>query len=343
MPKPLTFDSAMMKRADAEEIWREALRPMYEIERSKSEFTAKIETWDLGGAMLLTKHGARDEVQFRRTRRRIATSGVDQYLIHCLLGGSLSSESAEGRQRVALNSIAVRDMNVENVGFAQDAPMLTLSVPRAALDRLMPEGSRLHGATFATGDPVGALVASHFVSLAGVLTDMSVEQSKVAANATLGLLSACLLPHALSPETRHGDPRLAPMLRARALSFIDQRLLDPDLDVDAICAALQLSRTALYELFGDVGGVARLLRGKRLDEAMRRLCDPRRTRERVGEVAFAVGFSSESTFNRAFRERFGCTPSEARSDSSAPAAPPPVDSPEALVARYEAAVRNLRG
>ncbi|MGF6642458.1 helix-turn-helix domain-containing protein [Paraburkholderia sp. GAS82] len=342
MPKPLRFDSAQMNRRDAEELWREALRPMYELERSNSEFNAKLETWDLGGAMLLTKHYTRDEVQFQRTRRRIATSGVDQYLIHCLLAGQLTSESEDGQHRVPLNSVSVRDMSVENIGFAKDAPMLTLSVPRAALDRLLPEGARLHGATFATGDPVGALVSSHIVTLAGVLTDMSVEQSKIAAEATLGLLAACLLPQA-KMDSGKDDPRLAPMLRAHALSHIERRLLDPGLDADSLCEALKVSRTVLYGLFSEAGGVARLIRGKRLDEAMRRLVDPRRARERIGEIAYAVGFSSESTFNRAFRERFGCSPSEARGDAGAPSAPPKEDSPEALAAKYEAAVRNLRG
>ncbi|MFM0202337.1 helix-turn-helix domain-containing protein [Paraburkholderia fungorum] len=331
-----------MNRRDGEELWREALRPMYELERSKSEFSARIETWDLGGAMLLTRHCARDEVQFQRTRRRIATSGVDQYLIHCLLGGQLLSESADGQQRVAVNSIAVRDMSVENIGFARDAPMLTLSIPRAALDRLMPAGARLHGVTFEAGDPVGTLVASHMVSLAGVLTDMSVEHSRVAAEATLGLLAACLLPQARTDSTKD-DPRLAPMLRTHALSHIERHLLDPALDADSLCKTLKVSRTVLYGLFSDVGGVARLVRGKRLDEAMRRLSDPRRARERIGEIAYAVGFSSESTFNRAFRERFGCSPSEARGEAEAPAAASKDDSAEALVAKYEAVVRNLQG
>ncbi|KNH06926.1 hypothetical protein BRCH_04192 [Candidatus Burkholderia brachyanthoides] len=94
---------------DAEEIWRAALRPIYELERSATPFAARIETWDLAGKMLLTKYFTKDEVQFKRTRRRIAASGVYHYLVHCLLGGNLASESAEGQQRVALNSIAVRD------------------------------------------------------------------------------------------------------------------------------------------------------------------------------------------------------------------------------------------
>ncbi len=328
---------------DAEEVWREALRPIYELQRSKTEFEALIHTWSLDGKMLLTRHFTKDEVWFKRTRRRIATSGVEHYLVHCLLGGSLASESEGAQQRVALNSIAVRDTSVENVGFAVNAPMLTLSVPRAALDRLMPEGAKLHGATFAAADPVGALMSSHVVALANVLTDMSTDQSRVAAEATIGLLASCLLPQVVEIDESRPDARLSPMLRARALAMIERRLLDPELGVESLCKSLRLSRTSLYELFADRGGVANAIRGKRLDEAYRRLADPMRMRERIGEIAYASGFSSESTFHRAFKDRFGCSPTEARNESAGPRRPEADDTPEALAARYEAAVRNLKG
>jgi AraC-like DNA-binding protein len=347
MPQPLKFDSTSLKPSDAEEIWRSALSPMYEIKRSNGKLDAKITTWDLGATMLLTSHRARDEVQFQRTRRRIAVSGVDHYLVHCLLGGELISEFAAGRQRVPLRSIAVRDMAVENIGFARDAPMLSLSIPRLTLDRRMPEGARLHGASFAEGDPIGALVASHLCTLAETLTAMTVEESKVAAEATLALLAACLLPKA-EPDASRSDPRLAPMLKAHAVALIERRLADAELGPDFLCGALKVSRTVLYELFEESGGIARYIRSRRLDEAMRRLADSRQARHRIGEIAFAVGFSSEPTFNRAFRERFGCSPSEARAEAEARgtsrAAETPIDEQgNALVAKYEAAVRNLRG
>ncbi|SAL03525.1 helix-turn-helix domain-containing protein [Caballeronia ptereochthonis] len=347
MPKPLYFDSAFIDADAAEEIWRESLRPMYEIHRlAGAAFRATIRTWDMGGAMLMTLHGAGDEVQFRRTRRRIATSGVDHYLLHCLLGGSLTSESAEGAQRVPVNSVVIRDMAVENVGIARDAPMITLSIPRAALDRRMPVGARLHGACWDASDPIGGMVASHICSLARLATDMSDEQAALAAGATLDLLGACLVPKTRF-DTKKDDPRLAPMLRARALSHIEQNLLDPDLDAESLRRALGISRTALYELFDETGGVARHIRDRRLDEAMRRLVSPRHGRERIAEIAYAMGFGSEKTFNRAFKERFDCAPGEAREEGSfRPAKTAYVDDCSnvgAIAAQYHAKVRGIRG
>lgn len=316
MPQPLRFDSKQLKETDAEEIWREALKPMYDVKRPKGEpFAATVETWDFG-PMLLTCHAAQGEVQFHRTRRKIATSGINQYLVHCLVAGQLTSEFAEGQQRVPLNSVAVRDLAVENVGFAIDAPMITLSISRAALDRRLPEGALLHGASWRADDAIGQMVAAHMHALARLATGMGLEQKPLAADATLDLLAACLLPKAQS-QVSQGDPRLAPMFRAQAASYIERHLLDPDLGPAALCKALRVSRTALYELFAESdesGGVAKWIKDRRLDEALRKLTAPRHARERIAEIAYSVGFASDSGFNRAFKERFGCTPSEARGE-----------------------------
>ncbi|SAL11416.1 AraC family transcriptional regulator [Caballeronia udeis] len=345
MPQHIRFESTYFKEDDAEEIWREALRPMYDVKRPKDiSFAASVDTWDLG-PMLLTRHAAQGEVQFHRTRRKIALSGINQYLVHCLVGGQLTSEFAEGQQRVPLNSVAIRDLAVENIGFAIDAPMITLSVARSALDRRLPQGSQIHGASWAADDAIGELFAAHMHALARLAATMTEEQMPIIVNGTLDLLAACLLPKA-QERVAQGDPRLAPMLRAQAASYIEQHLLDPDLGPAALCKALGISRTALYELFaesGESGGVAKRIKDQRLDEALRRLTSPKHARQRVAEVAYSVGFASDSTFSRAFKERFGCTPNEARGELFVKLAGAIEKMPDDLVEQHQRTIRGLSG
>src|SRR5258708_32574524 len=87
MSTPIRYDSADVPENDAEEIWREGLDAIFESERPRDPpgpFRAKMEIWALG-SMLLMSHVGRGVVEFQRPRRRIATSGVDHYLVHCLL------------------------------------------------------------------------------------------------------------------------------------------------------------------------------------------------------------------------------------------------------------------
>ncbi|CAN7530256.1 AraC family transcriptional regulator [Caballeronia sp. LjRoot29] len=313
MSTPIRFDSADFSENDAEEIWREGLDAIFEIQRPKDPpvpFRARMESWPLG-SMLLMSHVVGGDVEFQRSRRRIATSGIDHYLVHCLLDGTLLSTFGRDIQEVSLGSVVVRDLVVENVGFTRDAPMLTLTIPRQAIDRRTGGALRLHGLSWEAADPIGLLIASHMRSLVSVASAMDDEQARVAGEATLDFVAACVLRRAERWE-QSGDPRLTPVIRAQALSFIEGNLADMSLGPARLREILKVSRTALYELFEPMGGVAEYVRARRLDEAMRRLESPLHARELIGAIACAVGFMSESTFNRAFKERFGCTPTEAR-------------------------------
>ena len=63
-------------------------------------------------------------------------------------------------------------------------------------------------------------------------------------------------------------------------------------------------------LAGSGESFSELVRRKRVDRARRMLERPSATPHRVIDVAYAVGFNDLSSFNRAFRRQFGCTPSD---------------------------------
>ena len=52
--------------------------------------------------------------------------------------------------------------------------------------------------------------------------------------------------------------------------------------------------------------------GLRLDRVNRHLSDPRQGEKTIVELVYAVGFGDVSSFNRAYRARYGMTPSETR-------------------------------
>ena len=54
---------------------------------------------------------------------------------------------------------------------------------------------------------------------------------------------------------------------------------------------------------------------QRLSLAHRLLIDPQNRHPKVSDVAYAAGFSDLSYFNRAFRSRFGITPSYMRAET----------------------------
>ena len=82
-----------------------------------------------------------------------------------------------------------------------------------------------------------------------------------------------------------------------------------------------MSRSNLYRLFEDTGGVARYIRRERLLEARAVLTDPASTQS-ISSIADDLCFADASSFSRAFKREFGHSPGELRSAALAGLAPP---------------------
>ncbi len=102
-------------------------------------------------------------------------------------------------------------------------------------------------------------------------------------------------------------------LRERIKLLVARRLGDPGLSVDAIAAELNCSRRQLYNAFGDEpDGVAGHVLAQRLEACRRDFEDRRHDATSITEIAFRRGFNHPAHFSRAFKARFGVTPSEWR-------------------------------
>lgn len=96
------------------------------------------------------------------------------------------------------------------------------------------------------------------------------------------------------------------LLIDRIRTFIVENALDPTLDPSIVAKNHHISLRLLQGLFADAGSSpARFIRDQRLTHA-RRLLDDGESITRAGALS---GFSDLGTFTRAFRRRFGCTPS----------------------------------
>jgi len=61
--------------------------------------------------------------------------------------------------------------------------------------------------------------------------------------------------------------------------------------------------------------VADYVLARRLDRAREQLLDPQRRGTTVAETAYHCGFASPSHFSRAFKQRFGITPTQLQRQS----------------------------
>ena len=96
---------------------------------------------------------------------------------------------------------------------------------------------------------------------------------------------------------------------AKLIVLINENLDDTDYSVEKLCRELGVGRTKLYTKVKDNTGQALgdLIRDIRLNKAAHLL---RTTDMNITEVIYDVGFGSNSHFSKAFKARFGMTPTE---------------------------------
>jgi DNA-binding response OmpR family regulator len=106
-------------------------------------------------------------------------------------------------------------------------------------------------------------------------------------------------------------------LRDRVEEAIAEHLTDPDFGVAELATATALSTSQLRRRMKEAYDrtPVQLIRCRRL-EAGAQLLEERED-VTIGEVAYAVGFNSQSYFSRSFRDEFGVPPSEYRSEGVA--------------------------
>jgi len=106
--------------------------------------------------------------------------------------------------------------------------------------------------------------------------------------------------------------------RLRAIKAdIAGELASPNLSVETVAMRQQVSPRYVQMLFEQEGTTfSQYVIGQRLLRAHRMLTDPRFVDRSIASVAFDAGFGDLSHFNRAFRRRYGGTPSEVRVEAS---------------------------
>jgi AraC-like DNA-binding protein len=189
---------------------------------------------------------------------------------------------------------------------------LQLYLPRDSFRELAPLLDAALGQPFDT--PLGRLLGDYLGLLARSLPELGPADAPRLANAVRAMVLACLGPSADGPEAAGGQINLT--RREKARRFIEGRLRDPRLDAAMLCREIGMSRTQLYRLFHEDGGVARYVRQRRLMRAHADLADPSSAGS-ITLIAASLCFEDASSFSRAFRQEFGLNPRDVRAAAAA--------------------------
>lgn len=190
----------------------------------------------------------------------------------------------------------------------QDCEVLTLFLPMDGLEGEAPMAP-LPACRIDTTAGTGALLAHFMRQLARQIDHVPDDQVGLLAIATRALVVACAAP--ANAHVAPAVPRIASGVVERTRLVVQRHMASPDFGPPQLARVLAMSRSKLYRLLDGDGGVAHFINRERLTQAWRDLTAPG-DGVSVHAIANQVGFRDHSTFSRAFRREYGCSPTEAR-------------------------------
>ncbi|MET0932595.1 MAG: helix-turn-helix transcriptional regulator [Mycetocola sp.] len=159
-----------------------------------------------------------------------------------------------------------------------------------------------------SSSPLGPLLLRHVASLAS-LPPMDATDEAVLANPSMDIVRA-LLAVSVGDEFRSREP-LGRTLGVRVFAYLRLHVTEPDLTAERIAAHFGISRRYLFTIMRQLGvPMHEWIREERLIRAATMLGERTNARVSVAAIGRLCGFGDHSSFSRAFRQRFGCAPSE---------------------------------
>lgn len=310
--RPEFFSTQSLHPRDQLDAWREWYSSVFDLvpkDTSTDRFPAEVRMWQMGG--LAMSRTSAPSVYVRRTGRHVRRNPIDHWVISYCVRGAHSAITAgtavEVPARVPFLWSLAQDFLHERTGI--DRIQFILS--RDAFRDLAPLLDAALGSTLQT--PLGRLLGDYMLALERRLPDVADSDFAGIAKAVGAMVAAAVVPSARRVVVAREQIDLGRKERVRRA--VRRHLRTPTLGPEALGRLVGMSRSNLYRLFEDVGGVARYIQRERLREARNVLTNPASTPS-ISALAEDLCFPDASGFSRAFKREFGCSPSEVRYTSA---------------------------
>ncbi|WP_372617385.1 helix-turn-helix domain-containing protein [Falsiroseomonas sp.] len=278
------------------DAWRAFWQPAVHVTASSAGgegFVGHATLRRLGHHVLLEMQAA--PASYRRSRSQGLRDGLDHWLVALRMG-------EDDRTPVAIwlgslsRGLGLRNLGGRWLGVFIQPERLPQVAPVFAAPRAVPVLS-----------PATRMLAGMLPRIAASADEFPAGEAPRLEAALSSMLAACLLDDGMQPASTRLQFEAA--RRARVIALVDAALGDPELSPATLVRQSGISRSELYRCFAPAGGIARVIQLRRLRRAYTELAraDGPSSISRIKEM---VGFFDSSSFTRAFRREFGCTPSE---------------------------------
>jgi AraC-like DNA-binding protein len=269
---------------------------------SASDFWFSSTIYQLPHGMIFRASSAAHNM--RRGPEQMAGGRNNEIMMIAQVSGQVNTTTGKQRHALGPGDIAFYDYARGYESVATDFSMMALVIARDQVPPLFLTPA-VHCAVLPAQAGATRLLFRTIETLLEIADSLTLAEADVAIDAAFMMAGGALQ----TTLTRAGEASFSDdALMDRALAFIDQNVMDPDLTPSRFEAHLALSRSSLYRLFEPHGGVGAVVLRRRLDRSMKAMLTTVTTKPSLPKLVANYGFRSETHFSRAFRARFGVTP-----------------------------------
>ena len=252
--------------------------------------------------------------EIERTLERAEADGIDALGIGIQLDGGEMVGSTDYRSFIVPEGAMLLIDTTRPCRIVHPAgASIQIALPRSLAQSFLGPLGPLHGVV--VPPDTAAMLIGHLLQLRRALPTMQIGQQTILMRTVLDLIAVALGRQAIVelPKPIDADAS-ASQIDRRARAEIEQRLGLPSLSTASLCQRLGVSRSTLFRLFKDDGGVQTYIRRRRLERVRMALAEPLRG-DSVSNLAYRFGFSDSSHLTRLFKATYGETPTAFRAAS----------------------------
>ena len=314
---PESFATHSMPVPDQFKAWRGWLHSVFDVmprQPLDAGFPAECRLWKVGTLAISRVSAA--AIQLSQTKTLIRRNPVDHWIITLSHRVTMAVRTGDASLEAPAGLPFVLSLGDKWASERSQDDRLLFYLPRDSFREIAPALDATRGAVLNT--PRGKLLGDYITWLERILPDLMPDDLPQLTGAVRAMVTACIMPSSDHVAIAASQIDLGRLERVRRA--VRSHLHSPSLGSNMLCRQLATSRSQLYRLLEDEGGVMRYIQRQRLLEGHAALCDASNIKP-IAVIAEELCFADGSRFSHAFRHEFGMSPSDVRAASLAGVAP----------------------